>query len=353
MAGRRRKPGWAEFAAAVRPARRVLVLTHDYPDPDALAAAHTVRTVCEERLKAECAVAFGGHVGRAENRAMVRELALAHLAAEGLDFGAWERVVLVDTQPGGGNNRLPPDREADAVVDHHPKVERWREPRVAVVRPGYGASCTIAYEMLTSAGLEPSPRLATALFYGIQTDTQDLGRDVSRADVRSAVRLYPHIDHRALGAIRHPSLSVEEMRVISRALSDATRQGPAAVANLGEMPMREATAEMADLLVRLEGVTWALAYGRFADAVAFSLRASAAGGDAAELAVRLVRPDGSAGGHERTGGGSVPAGEGPRKRADALVRAFLKGVGAEGESACKLLARGREGANDETNRTDG
>lgn len=340
--GRRRRRGWPGVLEVLAGARRVLILAHDYPDPDALAAAHALRTACERRLGVECAVAFGGHVGRAENRAMVRELALAHLAAETLDFGAWERIVLVDTQPGGGNNRLPAERAADVVVDHHPKGERWRRPRLAIVRPGYGASSTIAYELLARAGLEPDRRLATALFYGIQTDTQDLGRDASRADMRAAVRLYPRIDHGALGTIRHPRLSAEEMRVISRALSDAKRQGPAAIANLGEMPMREATAEMADLLVRLEGVDWALAYGRFEDAVAFSLRAAAPGGDAAALAVQIARPDGSAGGHDRAGGGFVPAGESGRKRADALVRALLRGVGAEGESAHKLLARSGE-----------
>ena len=49
---------------------RWLVLTHDNPDPDALASAILLSTVLRRAFKQRATAAYGGIVGRAENRAM-------------------------------------------------------------------------------------------------------------------------------------------------------------------------------------------------------------------------------------------------------------------------------------------
>ncbi len=77
---------------------RTLVLTHDNPDPDSLAAALGLRRLLEhEGMPAQMAV--GGIIGRAENRAMVRELKIELVPIERLDFHNYATVALVDTQP--------------------------------------------------------------------------------------------------------------------------------------------------------------------------------------------------------------------------------------------------------------
>jgi nanoRNase/pAp phosphatase (c-di-AMP/oligoRNAs hydrolase) len=66
-------------------------------------------------------VARGGVIGRAENRAMVSVLGLEHVPVSEIDFGQYETIALVDTQPETGNNSLPPGHRVDIVVDHHPR----------------------------------------------------------------------------------------------------------------------------------------------------------------------------------------------------------------------------------------
>jgi nanoRNase/pAp phosphatase (c-di-AMP/oligoRNAs hydrolase) len=87
---------------------RVLVLSHDYPDPDAIAAALALKRLLERRL-AGCRVdiGFGGIVGRAENRAMVRALKAELTSLSELDLSSYQAFALVDTQPRTGNNSLP------------------------------------------------------------------------------------------------------------------------------------------------------------------------------------------------------------------------------------------------------
>ena len=52
----------------------LVILPHDNPDPDALASAATLRYIAKTLAGKDAAIALGGFVGRAENRAMVRYL---------------------------------------------------------------------------------------------------------------------------------------------------------------------------------------------------------------------------------------------------------------------------------------
>ena len=46
---------------------RWLVLTHDNPDPDALASAHILSCILRGAFKQKVTTAYGGIIGRAEN----------------------------------------------------------------------------------------------------------------------------------------------------------------------------------------------------------------------------------------------------------------------------------------------
>src|SRR5207344_3648453 len=77
------------------------------------------------------------------------------------------RLAMVDVQPPYFEQPLG---RVDLVVDHHPKRTNFKA-RFADLRTGYGATSTIFTEYLRAAAIEPTQRLATALLYGIKTDT--------------------------------------------------------------------------------------------------------------------------------------------------------------------------------------
>ncbi|HEY2295362.1 MAG TPA: bifunctional oligoribonuclease/PAP phosphatase NrnA, partial [Thermoanaerobaculia bacterium] len=78
---------------------RWLVLTHDNPDPDALASAQLLARVLRQALKQAVTVAYGGIVGRAENRAMRTFLSIDLVPVCEVKLDGDAQVVLVDTQP--------------------------------------------------------------------------------------------------------------------------------------------------------------------------------------------------------------------------------------------------------------
>lgn len=319
----------AKLLAAVEDADEVVVLTHDNPDPDALASAAALAFLLEETAGVAPTLVFGGIVGRAENRALIDELGLPFRRAGATDLEGGPPVALVDTQPRTGNNSLPEGRIANVVVDHHPlRPETGAAPFVDV-RPAYGASCSILVEYLRAAGVEPTPGLATALFYGIQSETMDLGRDASDADVDASMYLYPRSDPGAISRIRHARVPASYFRSIHEALDVARRYGGVICVPMGRLDYPDLVAEVADLFMRVEGVEWTVASGRYHDDLLLSVRTYRPDAHAGRLVRRTVGDRGSAGGHGMLAGAQLPVGNLSDAAIDELVEVVFGDLRSE------------------------
>ena len=91
--------------------------------------------------------------------------------------------------------------------------------RFADLRTAYGATSTIFTEYLRAAGMEPSQRLATALLYGIKTDTLFLERGTKLADLSAFNFLYPLANKAMITRIERPALPREDLEAMGRAFS--------------------------------------------------------------------------------------------------------------------------------------
>ncbi len=103
----------------LRSRRRLLVLTHNNPDPDSLGGAVGLQEFARLAAGIPSKLAITGKILRAENQAMVRELGIEMERLETLDLTAFDCVALVDTQPGFGHTFVPPHLTIDIVIDHH------------------------------------------------------------------------------------------------------------------------------------------------------------------------------------------------------------------------------------------
>jgi nanoRNase/pAp phosphatase (c-di-AMP/oligoRNAs hydrolase) len=73
-----------------------------------------------------------------------------------------------------------------------------------------------------------------------------------------------------------------------------------------ELPQPELAGEIADLLVRLEGIEWSVCAGVYEDRLIISLRTAHARGKAGWILQQVVGELGTAGGHDRRAGGTIP-----------------------------------------------
>jgi nanoRNase/pAp phosphatase (c-di-AMP/oligoRNAs hydrolase) len=302
------KPKVAALLEVARGRKQALLITHDNPDPDAIASAWALAQLLEERSGVVSTLAYGGLIGRAENRAMVRQLKIPVQPIHRLKPQDYDLMGLVDTQPDIGNHSLPPGNLQPIVcVDHHPLRPETALAAFHDVGGEYGATSTKITGYLRAAGVTPRPAVATALFYGIKSDTRDLGRLVGPMDVDTYAYLIPMTDMPLVSAIEHPQVPVEYFQVLVKALRNARLHGQVATVDLGAVYIPDIVAEMADRLMSIEGVKWGLATGEHEGELYLSVRVNDKRMRCGTLLRTHVEPlkAGSAGGHGAMAGARI------------------------------------------------
>ncbi len=324
----------------VRGEEPVVILPHDNPDPDALASAAALQYLLRELADQDSVIALGGIIGRAENRAMVKLLNIELVPVGEIPFTAQSKVVLVDTQPGRRNNSLPPRIHPTGVIDHHPAYGDVTQVPFHDLREAYGATSTILTEYLREARVSVDNKIATGLFYGINAETQDLGRESTPADFAASHFLYPYANKRRLGKIEHARVPREYFRVFRDAIEEAVVYGDRLVlSDLGDVHYPDMVAEVADFLLRLEDVEWAVAIGCYGKNLYVSARTTEMDVNAGEM-LQKVLGSRSAGGHDMIAGGRVSVEGNGLEREKVTVRIkerLLRRLGLESTEGHALV----------------
>lgn len=331
----RAEPKLDDLARLAEGKKTLLAQTHDYPDPDTIASALGLGWLMNELHGIEATVGYGGIIGRAENKAMIKVLGIKMRRTSPSDFKKYDLLALLDTQPEVGNHGVPIDRTPDIVFDHHfPRDLEGPTPEFNDVGGEYGATSTKVTELIMASGLEPPTNIATALFYGVKSDTLNLARDASQADIEAYLYLFQRADNRLLSEIEHPQVPLDYFRVLNKAILRSKIYGTMVVSDLGEVYTPDLCAEVADRVLQIEGMKHALAVGWYEEALFLSLRTRSRAKNAGKILHSLVtkHTEGTAGGHGPMAGARIPVeGKSQRSRADIRRNIVHKVVTAFGQ----------------------
>jgi len=289
----------------ILPASSALIVTHDYPDPDALASGAGLAQLLAFWGVPSSLITYGGFVGRAENRTMIRLLDIQTAPFILVNVRLFDRIIVVDAVPEAGNVSLPPETNVDAVFDHHMKMPVEPVSYFHEIRHDIGATSTLVTLYLLAAHCPIPARLATALFYGIKTDTGGMGRDAHSEDLDCYKALFDLMDHRLLARIENPERGMEFFRTLQRATTSMVLCDTLGHVHLGMVAAPDYVAEMADLFHSLETVEWTVCSGTFEDSLFFSVRCKKEE-SAGLMARRIARASGgTGGGHGKIGAGRL------------------------------------------------
>lgn len=233
---------------------RVGILTRGIPDADALASAAALQTIAEH-FGVEADILYSGDLGHHENRAFVNllDIELTELSADA--EVEYDTIAVFD-------HRLlaESDRSIDILIDHTDPDE---EPTVAFqdVRPNMSSVSTIMTKYVQEYDMYLEEIVATALLYGIRTETVDFKRETTPADLTAAAYLYPFAAHETLEQVESPSMSPETLDVLAEAIHNRDVRGSHLVSSAGFVTDDDALSEAAQHLLNLEGVTTAAVFG--------------------------------------------------------------------------------------------
>ena len=295
-----------QLRRVLRELDRLAVVTHDNPDPDAIASAVALGQIAAAS-GCEATVYYYGAINHQENRALVN---LLGFDLTSLDPGAEpdaDGVALVDHSRPGVNDGLPETTDVDIVIDHHPPRGPV-EGRFVDLRSEAGATSTLLVDYLDHFGMSPATDLATGLLFGIRTDTREFRRGVSAMDFEAAAWLLPEADLGTLERVGSPSISAETFETIAAAIRNRREERDVLLTCVGQFSNRDALAQAADRLVDMEGIATAVVYGIMDGTVYISARSRDSEFDLGEALREAFGRIGSAGGHADMAGAQVTLG---------------------------------------------
>ncbi|WP_456478055.1 DHH family phosphoesterase [Geoglobus ahangari] len=281
------------------------IFTHDNPDPDSIASALALREIAKH-FGVEADILYYGEIQHQQNKAMVNLLNIPMLKANEVNLSEYSKFALVDSAGPGVNNSIPSDVKISIIIDHHPAENV--EAEFADVRGDVGATATILTLYLQDLKIVPTKTLATALFFGIQTETEEFRRNARTNDFLASAYLYPFVDNELLEKMEGPALSTETLDVLGTAIKNREIFSSFLISFAGFITDKDTLPQAADFLLKLEGISTVLVFGIIKDNVYLSARNTDVRINIGDVLKKAFKDVGSAGGHAHAAGGKIPLG---------------------------------------------
>jgi nanoRNase/pAp phosphatase (c-di-AMP/oligoRNAs hydrolase) len=282
-------------------ADRILILLHDEPDPDALAASLALRALLGRNRQTAIIGTFK-RPSRPENVRMVELLGLDVREITESDLASFARIAVVDTQPHIFGSKVP---HADLVIDHHPPRTGYTAS-FKDIRPQYGATTSMILDDLIRCGIPISGRLATAAAYAIKTDTWTFRRGSVPVDVALFAQVYPQADQGTLRRIETEGFTLANMRLMGEVARQSEIVGRFIYAHVGVVARDDLVPTAADFLLNVAEAHWTAVSGILGDSLTISVRNLGFQRSAGDLVQQAYGDLGSAGGHRAAAKAILP-----------------------------------------------
>ncbi len=273
-------------------------------DPDALASAMALKRILAHRVL-EVAIGHVNEISRPDNLAMVKLLRIPTQKATSNLIVQFDKFALVDSQP-----HHHPDfakLNFSIVIDHHPLLkEHPVEAEFVDVRPEYGANSTILTEYLYNLKIRPGKLLATALAYGIKTDTQSFERPFVDTDIKAFKYLTKFYNPLLLQKIIRSEFHKSWLKYFSQALKKVKILGNGLAVFLGSVESPDVLVILADFFLQVHNISWDMVGGLYDDKLVVIFRGDGLRRDMGKFARKLFADFGPAGGHRTMARAEIP-----------------------------------------------
>jgi len=321
----RGKPTARRLLKSLEGKKRILVTSHVWPDPDAIASAMAMCTLLRSQLPgSQVDMSIKGDVAVGINAPFARLANPELLPWDDARVAGYDAIVLLDVQPSFGYSPLPQGVEPFAIVDHH--RARGRRPVVEFVdiRTDVGASTSIVFSYLREMNVQIDSSLAATLLYAIESDLAGAAGHPGELDNIALSNLTLIADPRRLYQMRHAPLPREYYVVFDHGLREAVVAGPVMASFLGDVQSPEIPALIADFLLRYDQTRWVLVTAIHQGRLVLSLRTNEERYSAGEMMRNLVHRMGEGGGHRTKAGGFIKLDTGSQAEIDRIRKTLRK-----------------------------
>lgn len=300
MKWRSRAETLKELYAQFCPKDRVLI-TID-PDPDSIAAAIALKRLLWHKVQST-SVGLVRPIKRLNNLTLVRLLRVPLLQLKKKDFKDYDKYLLVDGQP--SHNEVFEPLPYSVVIDHHP-INHPVEASFVDIRPHYGSTSTIMTEYLKAAAIKPSKTLATALIYGIKTDTRNFERQCLQEDVKAFNQLFNKANQNIISKVEISDLALKDLSYFERAIQLKRVVKDRIYAHLDQVPSHDILVIIAEFMLKVHDISWTIVSGIHNNHLIVVIRNDGYRKDAGRAIAKAFGDIGSAGGHKAMARAEIP-----------------------------------------------
>lgn len=283
----------------------IVIQCHDFPDADTLASGYSLYWFLNKKDKKVRLIYSGTKEITKPNLLLM--ISFFNIPVEYVKSGELgcvpDLLVTVDCVD-GQKNVTHFDAVTHMAIDHHESVKDDNENND--IRPGFGSCSTIMSVLLREAGCDYNEdiKVASALYYGLFTDTSSLTEIVNPND--KDLRDYAKYNQVDMMCLVNSNISKEEMAIVSKTLLDI---------NYGEENSQKyavASAEQCDpnvlgfindLILQVQDIKISVVWCEMEDGVKISVRSCTNEIKANELAQEICGNSG--GGHSKKAGGFI------------------------------------------------
>jgi nanoRNase/pAp phosphatase (c-di-AMP/oligoRNAs hydrolase) len=271
-------------------------------DPDAIASALALSRIFWRRARKIC-IACSNTVERADNLALIHTLRVDLSDLNSLDRNQISKWAVVDSQP--HHDREFDEISFDIVIDHHPRGSEISATHIDI-REDYGATSTIMTEYLRAGGIEPSSRLATALFLGIKNDTNDFIRPAISNDLNAFRYLHDYANLNVIKKVESSEMTRRTLNRFREAMDELSIYKQVACVHMGKVKNPDTLVIIADFFLKLAEVSWSIASGNYGQKLIIIVRSVGFRRHAGKTTQKLFGEWGSAGGRSSAARAEVP-----------------------------------------------
>ena len=264
-------------------------------DPDAIASAMAVSRLLWRKVL-NVTITHINTINRPDNLAMIRLLGVSMVPFEEITVDQFSRIVIVDSQP--DHNEYMAELKPDVIIDHHTEPESGAKAPFLDIRPDYGATATILTEYLRAAKIKPSAKLATGLYHGIKSDTNDFKGRTQIEDVRAFQYLFRNANIHLARKIEKADLRFDLLKYFIIAMQNMRRRKGKVYIHLGHVVNPDVCVLIADFFMRINTVTWSIVSGICDKKLTIIFRNDGIRKNAGKVAKEGFGKLGNAGGHK-------------------------------------------------------
>lgn len=304
--------------------KHICILTHNFPDADAVSCSFALQELLKlEGIESD--IYYGGRIDRSGTEKLISTLGIPLHNCDGR-FTENDAVIFVDCQAGTGNTTFSGGMLL-ACIDHHPTEPGNQAEYLYKHVELTGACVSLITDYVIKKRLQITPEVATALLFGLEMDTKNFTREVTKTDIDALGYLHDKVDKPKLHYLETSWLSASDLKAYGTAIANMKMISDIGFSFVPFDCPDGLIAALADFMLEIDEISIAIVFSKRDTGIKLSVRSILPFIDAGKFVNEALAGIGSGGGHAMFAGGFIPnegiAGVPEEELQSRLTKTFL------------------------------